>query len=1251
MPLIAELIEIPESVQRDDFVLKLTSGVSDEAAVKTLSSYVVTPELAGKFDEALGFLKAAVETGLSKATFLHGSFGSGKSHFMAVLHRIMQGDPAARGLRKLAGVIPKHAAWLGNRKFLLVPYYMIGKKDVASAILGGYVDTIRERHPESQLPGVYLGATLFEDAKRLRQQFGDEAFFTSLNREDAGGWGKMEKKWDAASFEAAIAAAPGSDQRSQLIAALMRTFFTSYGTQADGKNEAFLELDKGLQVISRHAKSLGYDAVVLFLDELVLWLAGQASNPDFVHLEVQKLVNLVESQESRRDIPIVSFVARQRDLVDLLGSSTPGAQQLRFSDAVKHWEERFGKITLEDRNLPAIAEERILKPRSDAARAQLDTAFRQALPSRDEVRRILQTTDYDEQQFRQVYPFTPALVSALVAVSSVLQRDRTAIRLLMQLLVEQRETLEVGDLVPVGDLFDLIADGAQGFSPEMARHFENAARLYNQKLLPALEAKHGRLEQLQSLPFRDPKRTAFRNDDRLLKTLLLAALVPGEKTLKGLTASRLAALNHGTIRSPIPGQEPQEVLRRCREWAGTIGEIRIGGEQDPSIAIQLSAVDTDSILAEARAADTFGERVRRVRRIVYDRAGVEGEDLLEQRLSLNWKGTPRQASILFKNIRELPASSLENAGEDWRLILDYPFDEPGHSPQEDLDKLTVFQSTHGDGARTICWVPSFLGTRAVEELGLLVRCEHVLGRNIPNATATARDERFRECTRQLTEQDRQSARIILENQQAQLEARVRTHVAAAYGLSEEHSGSLAEAQTIAPADQFVSLKAQLGLTRPAAVTFSDALANLLSQALAFEYPAAPHFGVEVKISNMKKVGEKILETLDEPGRRVFVEPALRPLIRGIANPLKLGILGEDRDHFVLGDHWETHFTQKIAQEVPSEIRVSHLRRWIDDPKPMGLPSEAANLVILVYARQTNQTFSRHGGPYSFDIQSLGTLADDVSLRAETLPTPEAWQAAGAVMKSALGITPPETMTVRAIDRTTKDAKARVGQFLTSIKEYDANLANTLGRLSVPLPSSQRMDSLRAGRRLADEIMSKTGTELVNAVADMHLPTSADAIGIAIAQSAKLKSAIDAISWPLLDTVKAIQGPLQQEAAAVLGILTTAASADEHAAPLKTAIDAFNRDAAALVARAMPSTSSTGTLPPVPKPATGKPGQPVPLPPAQASVGRRIVKQDSRQNLDPASAKRLLEEIERDASGPRKASVQITWTIDEPESPA
>ena len=187
-------------------------------------------------------------------------------------------------------------------------------------------------------------------------------------------------------------------------------------------------------------------------------------------------------------------------------------------------------------------------------------------------------------------------------------------------------------------------------------------------------------------------------------------------------------------------------------------------------------------------------------------------------------------------------------------------------------------------------------------------------------------------------------------------------------------------------------------------------------------------------------------------------------------------------------------------------------------------------------------------------------------------------------------------------------------------------AATLGRLDLPLPSSQRMGSLQAGRRLADEIVSKSGTELVNAVAELPLPTSAEAVGIAIAQSGKLKAAIDCISWPLLDTVKAIKGSLETEAISVLGTLKAAATADEHAAPLKTAIDAFNRDAASLVARALPDRD------PIRK------------------TGRRIVKQGSRQNLDPASARRLLEEIERDAGGARKASVEIVWTIDEPDQP-
>jgi hypothetical protein len=55
---------------------------------------------------------------------------------------------------------------------------------------------------------------------------------------------------------------------------------------------------RGSAIIGRHAKGLGYDGVVLFLDELVLWLASRASDVAWFHNEVQKMVKLVEAQDA-----------------------------------------------------------------------------------------------------------------------------------------------------------------------------------------------------------------------------------------------------------------------------------------------------------------------------------------------------------------------------------------------------------------------------------------------------------------------------------------------------------------------------------------------------------------------------------------------------------------------------------------------------------------------------------------------------------------------------------------------------------------------------------------------------------------------------------------------------------------------------------------------------------------------------------------------------------------------------------------
>jgi hypothetical protein len=110
------------------------------------------------------------------------------------------------------------------------------------------------------------------------------------------------------------------------------------------------------------------------------------------------------------------------------------------------------------------------------------------------------------------------------------------------LMVEQRDNLQLGQIVPVGDLFDQVSQGDEAFSADMRMHFENAHRLYEQHLKPLLEQEHDlSFEEAEKLPYEDKKRRALRNDDRLIKSLLLAALVPEVEAVKNMTPNRLAA--------------------------------------------------------------------------------------------------------------------------------------------------------------------------------------------------------------------------------------------------------------------------------------------------------------------------------------------------------------------------------------------------------------------------------------------------------------------------------------------------------------------------------------------------------------------------------------------------------------------------------------------------------------------------------------------------------------------------------------
>ena len=92
--LISDLITLPDRVRKGDFVINLSKGVTEPE--KTLEQYVVTPQLAASFDDALDFVRSAVESVSSKACYLHGSFGVGKSHFRLGVPNARQNAGASR---------------------------------------------------------------------------------------------------------------------------------------------------------------------------------------------------------------------------------------------------------------------------------------------------------------------------------------------------------------------------------------------------------------------------------------------------------------------------------------------------------------------------------------------------------------------------------------------------------------------------------------------------------------------------------------------------------------------------------------------------------------------------------------------------------------------------------------------------------------------------------------------------------------------------------------------------------------------------------------------------------------------------------------------------------------------------------------------------------------------------------------------------------------------------------------------------
>lgn len=1163
--LLRDVLDIPEQTGAEDYVLRLTDSIEPAEIARTVDEYVVTPALTDAFDAALGLVAESMTSGVSRGAFLAGSFGSGKSHFMAILHALLRHNPTARAREELQPVIARHDDVLLDTNVLPLAFHLIGAESLEQALFQGYIRQIARLHPGAPLPALHQSDAILADAEAQRIREGDERFFAGLNggaAADGGAdlWSKLigsSGTWTSESYAAARAAEPGSEQRQLLVTALAQNYFRAYTQQA-----SYVDLDTGLAAIASHAKSLGYDAVVLFLDELVLWLAFSVQDREFFRRESQKLTKLVETGSGARAIPLISFVARQMDLRRWFADAgASGAEQEALDRAFRHQEGRFGTLVLGDGNLPYVANRRLLRRRADNPQADqvLADAFAR-LDRRSDIWDVLldgiNTDDRhrgaDEKAFRLTYPFSPALVSTLRSLASVMQRERTALKVMQQMLVDRRDTLTADDVVPVGDAFDYIVSGRDALDPQAAALFRSATTLYRDKLRPILLTAHN----LSADEAGDPERVpgGFRADERLAKTLLLSAVAPKVPALKELTAARLASLNHGSIRSPLPGSEAGIVLAKVREWNRRVPEIHVSGDpRNPVIRVQLSDVDYESVVENARGEDNEGRRRELIKELVRDALGVIARDpdvfgVYEH--PVVWRGSRRSVDLVFGNVRDagwLTEDHFRARPGTWRLVVDYPFDDPGHSAAEDLARIDRL-AEGGLKSRTIVWLPWFLSEDRMRDVRRLVILDWLLGGSGERWTANADH---------LSEVDRAQARAILESQRTGLREALRRAVQECYGAAVPSPGTLAE--DAAQDRVLVSLDPGFSPARPVGADLAAAFGNLVDQAFQATFPGHPRFepgDVEVTVRDLAAVYGHVERAVADQDGRVRLEGDI-PAVRRVANALHVGMAGET--HFLFGDDrfvpWGPEFERAAAREgvQPQDpVTVGQVRGWLDAMRPeLGLRDEVADLIVLAWAALRQRAWYQHGS--SIPAPKPGTARPDMQLRPEPLPAPADWQMATSRAQVLFGIRANPYLTAAGVADFTENLRGHLDTVADPAAVLVVRVEKAYSHLGLATGRPGRLVTARAGAALAESLRrAGSRVRLVEALAQADLPATDTAVANSLSQAQAVATDIGAFRWDRLAPLRAAEGQGDEHgrtAASTLRTLREAVTADEFATRL------------------------------------------------------------------------------------------------------
>jgi hypothetical protein len=862
---VTQCFDLParEDITALGFVVRLSETEDREADARLVRDYVLTPTVASELPTILSSMRHTFATRGDLGRFVHGSFGSGKSHFLSFLGLLLenQGFAWSKDDERLRALGTTHRSWLGDAKLLVVRLHMLTTAGGPGASLDRAVyeatNIALARHGKAPFEFLHVDGVLRE-AQREAELYG------------AAFWKQLEQAGKVGSREDFEALASGSQEDRE---ALARTYL-----DWKGRDPATAGVDPnfaaGLQGLAAHVKAQGFGGLVLLIDEFLLWLR-EKSGPEF-EAAINRLNSIVDHADGARPIPVYAFVARQRNIQEFFPDMV---EEQHLHEHLGHHAKRFEVTNLEDVELRHVCKGRVLKRRPE---------------NEAEVQRVVDALARDHEKLlpailhgadigylRDVYPFHPALIEALIDVSSLMQRDRTALRLLYELLVLHNPTLKLGELLPVGSAFEAIFPEAGVEGSKRVEDLRAIHRTYYQRFRPAMEA----MLRATDGDFDEARRHVL---DMIVKTSLLAEVSPRLKGTASMTVERLVRLNDAEVTGETDRSKfnkvHQDLLSLSRFVPGT---LQLSGQgREAVVSIVLQGVNFGELLDRARSR-VAGQKNRLLTAfygVLLPALGLTRAELGEAK-EIEWRKTGRKGSIDVKNIRELPNADFKvRPGEEFRLLIDYPWDDPGHSVAEDEQRALDMKRRDGSQL-TVCWLPRHLTGAEMALLQDLAAIDELLG--------PAQEELLRE----LAPHERAQVAEQAQNQAQNLRQSLHAKLGEVYRDHGRLVPLMSNIESKVPDGELGELIKKLACT-------------LMDRA----YSAHPNFGAVPKAEGLRVLCDWLARAAERPEQMEAYTDDEVKVLRTLGEPLELVTLGQTRGQLRL----DTRYIKTVREEAKGE---------------------------------------------------------------------------------------------------------------------------------------------------------------------------------------------------------------------------------------------------------------------------------------------------------------------------------------------